>query len=245
MERSLVLLCTSIGQPQAGPREGPPEPGTVALHFATLDALRPRLSDLSGMLDDHERDRAARFVHDPDRERYVLGHGFLRAVLGKATGRTPASITFQRGEFGKPVMGGNDVHFNFSDTKDAVIIGIANSELGVDIETMSRRVDHLSVAEHYFTPEEIAVIASSADGKRQFLDFWTRKEAVLKASGVGIMDDLKILRVDAPRIEVRIAHGDFVRMAAPEYHVRSFAIGEAHRVSVASSEPLDPRFAEY
>ncbi|MBK6774278.1 MAG: 4-phosphopantetheinyl transferase family protein, partial [Flavobacteriales bacterium] len=58
---------------------------------------------------------------------------------------------------------------------------------------MSRRVDHLSVAEHYFTPEEIAVIASSADGKRQFLDFWTRKEAVLKASGVGIMDDLKIL----------------------------------------------------
>ncbi|MBP6575091.1 MAG: hypothetical protein KA230_11610, partial [Flavobacteriales bacterium] len=112
MERSLVLLCTSIGKPQAGPREGPPEPGTVALHFATLDALRPRLSDLSGMLDDHERDRAARFVHDPDRERYVLGHGFLRAVLGKATGRTPASITFQRGEFGKPVMGGNDVHFN-------------------------------------------------------------------------------------------------------------------------------------
>lgn len=239
MERSLVLFCTSIEAPQPVPTSGPPEPGTVALHFAMLDALRPRLPDLSAMLDRHERDRAARFVHDSDRERYVLGHGYLREVLGLATGQAPASITFQRGEFGKPVMTGTDLHFNFSDTKDAVLVGIAHEELGVDVETMARRVDHVSVAEHYFTSEEIALITSSPDGKRRFLDLWTRKEAVLKASGVGIMDDLKVLRVDAPRCEVRIAHGDFVRMAAAQYHVRSFAIGDGHWGSVATAQPLD------
>lgn len=236
MERGLVLHCSTIAAPQHTEQRGPEALETVVLFCATLADLRPRLRDLSALLDRHEQDRAERFVHDADRERYVLGHGYLREALGAATGRQPAAITFQRGQFGKPTMDGTDLHFNFSDTKDAVILAIGRKELGVDIETMHRRVDHTAVAEHYFTAEEIATINASSEPKRRFLDFWTRKEAILKASGVGIMDDLPALRVDAPRNEVRIVHGDFVRMAAPEYHVQSFAMGEAHLVSVATSD---------
>ncbi|MFZ1685776.1 MAG: 4'-phosphopantetheinyl transferase superfamily protein [Flavobacteriales bacterium] len=234
MERSLVLHCTTIAAPRPNVLGALPSEGHVLLHYATLAELRPRMPDLSALLDPQEQQRAARFVHDIDRERYVLGHGYLRDVLGAATGQAPQALTFQRGPFGKPTIDAIPLHFNFSDTKDAVLLAIAHQELGVDIESMSRRVNHERVAEHYFTPEEITDINASPDRKRRFLDFWTRKEAVLKASGVGIMDDLRALRVDAERNSIRIIHDDFVRMAAPEYHVQSFAIGEEHLVSVAS-----------
>ncbi|MEO8069368.1 MAG: 4'-phosphopantetheinyl transferase superfamily protein [Flavobacteriales bacterium] len=236
MERTLVLHCTTITAPQRTEQRRPTASGSVLLYCATLADLLPRLRDLSAMLDKHEQDRAERFLHDTDRERYLLGHGYLREVLGWATGQQPGAITFERGQFGKPTMRGTALHFNFSDTKDAVIVAIGREELGVDIETMHRRVDHMAVAEHYFTAEEIANINASSEPKRRFLDFWTRKEAILKASGVGIMDDLPALRVDSRRNEVRIVHGDFVRMAAPEYHVQSFTLGEGHLVSIATPE---------
>ena len=267
MERTLVLHCTTIATPQRTAIVGASAADHVLVHFATVADLLPRILDLSALLDKHEQDRAERFVHAIDRERYVLGHGYLREVLGSATGHAPEAITFQRGRFGKPTIDGSALHFNFSDTKDAVLVGIAHHELGVDIETMARRVDHERVAQHYFTPEEIAAIqeagaragagagalsvraqsrtgAAALGAKRMFLDFWTRKEAVLKASGVGIMDDLRALRVDARRNEVRIAHDDFVRMAAPEYHVRSFAIGEEHLVSLATAMPSALSFTD-
>ena len=64
--------------------------------------------------------------------------------------------------FGKPFLQGQTFDFNLSDTKDAVAIAFATrAELGVDIETMTRRVDHDAVSKHYFTPEEIDGIANA------------------------------------------------------------------------------------
>lgn len=251
MARKLVLHCCSIDVPVSGAADH-----GIMLHFATLEDLSRRQNELEALLDRHERDRAARFVHDKDRLRYVLGHGFMREVLSAASGVPANSIDFTRGPHGKPSMNGSDFHFNFSDTKDAVLIGIGPEELGVDLETMERRVDHERVAEHYFTPEEVQEIGRASDkaqvssakiqvvgdaapgserSKRRFLEFWTRKEAVLKASGVGIMDDLKVLRVQDGTHDIPIAHQEFIRMAAVQYNVSTFALGKSHVISVASS----------
>lgn len=251
MARKLVLHCRRIDVPASGAADN-----GIALHFATLEDLSSRQHELEVLLDRHERDRAARFVHDKDRLRYVLGHGFMREVLSAASGVPANGIDFTRGPFGKPSMDGADFHFNFSDTKDAVLIGIGPEELGVDLETMERRVDHERVAVHYFTPEEVREMErasakaqvsrakvqgggdaapASEESKRRFLEFWTRKEAVLKASGVGIMDDLKVLHVQDGVHRVDIAHDEFVRMASAQYHISTFALGTSHVISVASS----------
>ena len=79
----------------------------------------------------------------------------------------------------------------------------------------------------------------AGDGaKRRFLEFWTRKESVLKASGTGIMDDLHSLRVDQPRNDLTIRHPEFVAMAAPAYHVHTWHVGACHLVSAASPEEI-------
>ena len=66
-----------------------------------------------------------------------------------------------------------------------------------------------------------------------------KKEALLKASGVGIMDDLKLLDTSKEHITIPIKHSEFREMAEPEYHIECFEWGEKHILSVASSEPID------
>jgi 4'-phosphopantetheinyl transferase len=240
--RSLVLHCSGPEplrpQPAAAPQQ--PAPGEVHAWFATLAELRSRMAALEALLDPVEQERAERFRFDHDRERFVLGHGWLRELLGDYLQRDGSLIRMARGPYGKPYLERKDLRFNFSDTKDAIAIAFTTgTEVGADVETLTRAVDHAAVSGHYFTEAETeAIAAAGTDAKRRFLEFWTRKEAVLKASGVGIMEDLRALRVDRPRNAVLIAHEVFQQMAAPEYHVRTYHIGEGHILSLASPEAL-------
>ncbi|MCB9183447.1 MAG: 4'-phosphopantetheinyl transferase superfamily protein [Flavobacteriales bacterium] len=234
MSRRLIVHCSGPELLVAGGGADP-----VMLYFASLDGLRPRRAELEALLDEEELARAARFRFDHDRERYILGHGMMREVLGRYLETEPRAVRFAREEFGKPYVPDSRVRFNFSDTKDAVLIAVsAGQTIGVDLETMARNVDHRAVSDHYFTAEEVADIAAATDEKRRFLELWTRKESVLKASGVGIMEDLRMLRVNEPENHLVIAHEDFQRLAAPAYHVRTWHVGERHIISLATDSAV-------
>lgn len=236
--RSLVVHCEGpLPISPTGSLALPPPGQGVAL-FAKLEDLEGSIGHFNSLLDAQEQARAARFHFEQDRQRFVIGHGLLREVLGHVLGRSAKGLELLRGKFGKPFVAGHPVHFNLSDTKDAVLLALASTELGADIETMNRRTDHERVAHHYFTPAEVEQIGKSADGKKRFLELWTRKEAVLKACGVGLMDDLHSLEVHARLNELAIRHPEFVKLAAPEYHVATFTIGEDHVVSLASASSM-------
>lgn len=239
--RPLVIHCTGPDQREVL-RVEPPALGKAPchIHFAELAELRPREEELRSLLDAQELARAARFKFDHDRERFVLGHGWMRELLAHYLNNVPASIRMERGRFGKPFLPSGELYFNLSDTKDAIAFALCRAvEIGVDVETVDRRVDHDAVSGHYFTQEEQHRIVQSEQPKRTFLEFWTRKEAVLKASGVGIMDDLRSLRVDEAVNKITIAHPEFIAMAAAEYHVRTWRIGEGHSISLASPKPVE------
>lgn len=239
--RSLVVHCAD---PVVAELEQPIPAfglqGEAQLWFAKVDTLRDRIDAYAALLDAEEHERAARYRFEVDRERYIIGHGLLRELLGHYLDQDPAVVRMARGEFGKPYIPGLPLHFNLSDTKDAVLIAFSRThEIGADLETMTRTVDHRAVSEHYFTPEEVGDIAQATDDKRRFLELWTRKEAVLKASGVGIMDDLRVLRVNAGHNTSLIAHEAFLRMTAPEYHLRTWHLGMDHIVSLAAGVPFE------
>jgi 4'-phosphopantetheinyl transferase len=238
--RPLVVLCEDGGTilPGAPPEMlQAPEAGRIHLWYAPISSLRERIPHYADLLDPVEQDRMQRFLFEVDRERFILGHGLLRKLLGRYLDRDASLIRMARGPFGKPYLERKTLRFNLSDTKDAVIIAFATEmELGADIETMMRDVDHRAVSEHYFTASEIQGIGVATDPKRRFLELWTRKEAVLKASGVGIMEDLRVLRVDGTRNSMLIDHEAFVALAAPQYHVRTWHVGEHHLMSLASPE---------
>jgi 4'-phosphopantetheinyl transferase len=215
---------------------------------AALRDLRPQQDRFMALLDAAESARADRFRFAEDRERFILGHGMLRTVLAPMLGARPEELVFERGPHGKPYLPSGGPRFSFSDTKDAVLIGVAGStELGVDLETMARSVDHDAVARHYFTDPEVSMLDAlqGHDRKLGFLELWTRKEAVLKATGVGIMEDLRSMSVLERTNAMRITHPEMMRMAEPDYHVRTWVIGGTHIASLAAPEALDAEWREF
>jgi 4'-phosphopantetheinyl transferase len=237
-------------------------PEGINLYFARLATQRERIPAFRELLDEREQERAARFRFEVDRERFIIAHGLLRTLLGEQLGERPEELHIAGGPYGKPYIAGSDLRFNLSDTKDALLIAFTHGqEIGADIETMARTVDHMAVGEHYFTPEEILAIREAGSiatlssgtvyppgrlpgavventSKRRFLEFWTRKEAVLKASGVGIMDDLRVLRVDGAVNTMTIQHEAFVQHAAEVYQVYTWMLGTDHIISLAVEGPL-------
>lgn len=151
-------------------------------------------SDPSGvdwdLLSVDERARAARFVFDRDRDRFVAAHAALRRVLAVYVGCLPAELRFVRDPQGRPSMcGGIALDFNLSHSGHLALIGVAASgPIGVDIEALRPVVDGAALAQRHFSPAEIAAWTAlpSSQQDRAFLACWTRKEACLKALGMGL-----------------------------------------------------------
>jgi 4'-phosphopantetheinyl transferase len=244
--RDLTVWCKGPEEARLEKGAPPLADGDAHIWFARLDDMRDQIPKYERLLDEEEQARAARFRFEVDRERYIIGHGMLRMLLSRYTGFDPIDIRFIRGRFGKPYLPGRPIDFNLSDTKDAVLIAFAQGmEIGADLETMTRTVEHLQVAEHYFTENEIKGIKAAGDSKRRFLELWTRKEAVLKASGVGIMEDLRVLEVHGECNRMLIKHEAFVADAAEEYLVRTWRLGADHLVSLAGERVGGVRFVSY
>jgi 4'-phosphopantetheinyl transferase len=114
-------------------------------------------------------------------------------VLAKYANVGPADIRFSYGEHGKPTLVGgqrkDDLCFNLSRSGTVVVIGVACcGNIGVDIERIGTVEDFQGVSDTCFTPKERIQLASYPDPIREkaFFACWTRKEAYLKAKGIGL-----------------------------------------------------------
>ncbi|MFO1217391.1 MAG: 4'-phosphopantetheinyl transferase superfamily protein [Burkholderiaceae bacterium] len=150
--------------------------------YATTVALEGFSSD--------EQAFAARKVFARDRSRYLACRHALRRLLGASVGLAPADVRIDIDEGGKPVLaGGSPVEFNVSHSDHVGLIGLSWAyPIGVDIET-DRVIDDVeSLVELHFTDGERAECAAAGSiDHRRFLTCWTRKEAGLKALGIGLV----------------------------------------------------------
>jgi 4'-phosphopantetheinyl transferase len=162
-----------------------------------------------------ERQRADRFHFEVDRRRCIIGRGVLRLLLGQILGLSASQLQFECDEFGKPRLmprQGLPLQFNVSHSGDLILIAIAMGRaVGVDVERIRADIDLDSIAARFFSPNECRMLASLAEPVRHesFFACWTRKEAYLKAKGVGLslpLDqfDVSFLPGEEPRLlEVR------------------------------------------
>ena len=201
-----------------------------------LDDATSRAVDI---LADGERQRAARFVSDADRRRYISAHAQLRMVLGRCLGRRAQSLRFARGTYGKPYVadGDNphDVRFNMSHSGDRALIAVTlGREVGVDIEEEKGIGNPLAVAQHFFAPGERSVMAGLPEAARcaAFFRCWTRKEAVIKALGAGLscsLDGFEVpLDEDAPPRCRRLAVGGV------DWQLASVPVGTPYTAALAA-----------
>lgn len=181
----------------------------VDLWLWPLDVDDARFHALSRHLSEDEASRAAAFVYERDRRRFVVGRGRLREILAITTGQSPGDVQFQYDALGKPGLASGPP-FNLSHSAGWAALAISpGPAVGVDIEAL-RPIDR-AVAERFFSPQEVAALSrlGTQEWPGGFFRCWTRKEAFLKACGTGLWQRLDSFDVTlGPDEEARVTRID-------------------------------------
>jgi 4'-phosphopantetheinyl transferase len=177
------------------------------------------VSALPSALSRSERERAGRFRFARDRERYVWRQTRLRMVLAERLGCGAEEVEYAFSEQGKPGLGGRfagaGLWFSLSHSDGLMAIALSErGEVGVDVERVRVMPDLEALARRCLSEGEWGRFQTLEAGDRNavFLDLWTRKEAVLKAMGTGLLvepnrvtvdeldpDEVGVYRVEDPR----------------------------------------------
>lgn len=160
------------------------------------------------LLDDHELARARRFRFERDRLRYIHRHAFLRRVLAGYLDVAPKDVTIRISPLGQPRLDpSSGPWFSLSHTHGLVVLAVARTcRVGVDIERVRRTDDELDVAATMFSERELALVRAAPLSSRPhvFLEVWTRKESLVKATGRGLtlrLDSFSVVKEDGRWLE--------------------------------------------
>lgn len=170
-----------------------------------LDISAAEIAQRLQYLSEDERTRAERFVFKKSRDAYIAARGALRCTLALYLKTDPTSIRFDYTSHGKPALNGadnaQDLRFNLSHSVGRALLALTlGCEVGVDIEKVRADFPYLEIAQQFFTAAEYAALCATAPDlqAQTFFNYWTHKEALIKATGVG-------LSVPLNQVEVRLA----------------------------------------
>lgn len=184
--------------------------GAVVLDEEPPHALRQAYLEL--LLPD-ERARHDRYIFARDRLQYLATRALVRTVLSQYADVAPTAWRFATGERGKPYIVGPDpslaLHFNLSNTRGLIVCAVsrAHRRLGCDTEDITRRTETVAIAEHYFSPLEVAALTALPESRHRerFFSYWTLKESYIKARGLGLalpLDQFSFLLDGRPEIGI-------------------------------------------
>jgi 4'-phosphopantetheinyl transferase len=198
------------------------------------------------LLTEDELQQMSRFYYAGHRHQYLLTRALIRTCLSTIYPVEPAEWRFTKNQFGKPEACHPQVplaaRFNLSHASSLIICGITRAvAIGVDVEDTHRttRAAFSSLAS-YFSEQEIGDLRELPEDqqKQRFFDYWTLKEAYIKARGMGLALPLakfgfqfKANRLDGfsvhPDLEDDPDHWQFWRIS----------VGGRYRVAVAVNSP--------
>jgi 4'-phosphopantetheinyl transferase len=148
-----------------------------------------------------ERARASRFVFERDRIRYVAARSFLRHIVAACIGGDPVGLSFSYGPHGRPRLSASHglvPDFNLSHTGDLAMLAVSwAAPVGVDVEAVRPTPDMPGLASQVMHPAELLAFGRlpPSEQTEAFFTLWTRKEALLKAMGVGLSTDPRSIHV--------------------------------------------------
>jgi len=177
------------------------------------------------LLDVAERDRANRFVTTQHKTRFIRAHGGMRRLLGLIMDQRPDELAIHSDGFGKPFLGCGGPNFSLSHSAGFAALAFGEvPKIGVDIEQV-RPIEHDLLARDHFSPAECNALAALPPGLREkgFFSTWTRKEAYLKAIGVGLSAPLAGFTVSVtPGCPAALLHIDAEPEEAARWSMVSF-----------------------
>lgn len=199
-----------MGHPGAG-EQNPAEAAVLQEGEVHIWKLQPELAgDLarySRILSREEQERADRFRFPHLARNFIVDHGRLRLILASYAQTAPQELAFALNEYGKPELAhpAGPLRFNLSHTEGLSLLAVClHSPVGIDVEAVRPMTDWRDIAHSHFSLTEIAALDETpqADRTHAFFRCWTRKEAFLKAHGLGLSIPLDSFAVSVAREEL-------------------------------------------
>lgn len=174
------------------------QPHQVDIWRVFFDASTPLSTSLSpdsvrlgeSTLSAEETQRASRFHFDLDRQQFIASHTSLRNILARYLHCESNQINFEKNEYGKPfVLSDPKLEFNLSHSGDYALIAVTYEyKVGIDVERIRENMELESIASRYFSRGEVSELMALPPEQRTsgFFNCWTRKEAYIKAQGLGL-----------------------------------------------------------
>jgi 4'-phosphopantetheinyl transferase len=200
---------------------------------AKLYQSDPLVDELSSVLSPDEKERANRFQYDRDKTRFIACRAILRIILSRYSGVNATHLEFEYGTHGKPSLKRRTdikapLRFSSSRSDSLSLFAVTlNREIGIDTEHIRPVSDRDEIVDRYFTTRERIIYRLLAPDQKQsaFFNAWTRKEAYLKAIGVGLNQPLRT-------VEVSLEPGEPARLLRVEGNARQAAAWSLYELSL-------------
>ena len=166
----------------------------ILVGLANLADWQPWLPDAYEMLDAAELERIRRRRFAADRDELALGYALHRLLLGKALDRDAVEVPIGRDSLGCPRLRGELLFTSLSHANGCIALAVtATGPVGVDMESAARASDMPEIAGHVCHPVDAAELAAFVGPawSAALLALWVRKEAFLKAAGIGLEREMQ------------------------------------------------------
>jgi 4'-phosphopantetheinyl transferase len=207
------------------------------------DIADPTLQDrCCAILCEDELARMQRFRTDALKQLFLVSHALVRSSLSRYEDVAPEAWRFSAGPHGRPEIAHPitrpALRFNLSHTAGlAACVVCLEWDCGVDVERVGRVNNLEGVARRVFCERERDDLDSlpSDDARHgRFTDYWTLKEAYIKARGLGFQLAPRRFGVSLGGSGVEIAFGpDMADQRAADWQLELQPVGEGMRLGVA------------
>ena len=229
---------------------------TVELWRIGLRVRADETLRLRSVLACDEQQRAGQFATEHLARRFIVCRAATRLILAGCVGGDAGQLKFHHGPYGKPALAGSGaealLRFNVSHSADLAVLAVAwQREVGVDVEAV-RPIMHLDrLVQRCLGLAEQRVFHENkgADGSQLFLNYWTHKEAYLKAIGVGLQIPLNAVQFglhEQGRLQItRQPEGEQGGGAA--FRVVGLRLGDGYRGALVAqgADPLAIRYRDW
>jgi len=151
------------------------------------------LDSYRAILSNDEMARYDRYWFERDKHLHLVAWTLVRTMLSEHADIAPSAWEFALNRYGRPEIAGPagapPLRFNLSHTRGLVAcIVVPELDVGIDVEDRNRDTTGVDVARRFFSPVEVAAFGHLPAERQQqvFFEYWTLKEAYMKAVGVGI-----------------------------------------------------------
>lgn len=168
-----------------------------SVHIDLVDtanaAALAKLDSYKALMSTDEHERMLRLVFDRDRRAFLITRALVRTMLSRYAAVKPTDWRFIENVHGRPEIldrpsGTPDLRFNISHTDGLIACAVTiGREVGVDVEHIGRHL-YYDVPGRFFAPGEVTDLRNLPveDQPKVFFDYWTLKEAYIKARGFGL-----------------------------------------------------------